>query len=969
MAKERIIFEVDFNLGDARKNVIAYEKTLLELKQTQKDLDASFKTGELSTHGYASATFDLKAKITETKNAQKEYQRQIDLTTRANVANAGSYEQITAELALENAALKNLAQTLIIQEDGTFKINEAYDEQFQKVRKLKDAQLAFDKVIREGRTNVGNYQQSVEDALKSANLFGISIGKAGETVGTTFSGGLGVAKGALNGLYKAVLANPVTAILAGIAVALKTVVTAFTSTERGANKVAQVMARFKPIVDLVYSSLASVGEVVFTVVEGFSKFVAFVGGFSKTAEESEKLTENLQNVEKQLIKINSQDKQSRAEAEKIKSLRDDESRSFKDRIADNTKLGQIENERFKRTIDAENKKLSILEAQLKRIPENLRTTEQLKEVEEQRAKIAETTEDFYGRITEQITNQVSLLRDQLTAQADISDALFEQKLLNGKIAEGSTEELSIRKKSAENRLDIELKQFDKLNKLEGLSRAERLKKLAETDEKAKLLIVQSENSILELDKGFREKQAEQYEEYLDKINEQRKAYLDDQIAGFELEVEKTQEGTQARLEAEKALLASQSQARVETEKLTGNALSLERERLKTALSEKEKEINTLSLNETQARLEREAQLDAENTTKKIALLQFQSNRRITEEKLTGEALKTEVALTEKAISDIRKAETEKQKLDSATKIKAEIDNNASKVAVLIDAQKLAIEQDTVNEFEKNERLLALKKKYLEDLRIAEQATAQAQFEFDLEFTANTEAEKEALKIAYTQQSLDIERNYANESKAITKSLNEADLGRLENAQAVFGGLASLFNEQSTAYKLFASSEALISTYLAANKALASAPPPFGAILAGITTAKGLINVAKINGAKFERGGIFGGKPHSSGGTKGYFDDGTTIEVEKGEAFAVVNKKNTPMLKTLSAVNSFGGNGKSFFERGGFVGNEVLNIGQTFLNANTANELIIKSIPPVYLRITDLYEAENRANITDRISNQ
>ena len=63
-------------------------------------------------------------------------------------------------------------------------------------------------------------------------------------------------------------------------------------------------------------------------------------------------------------------------------------------------------------------------------------------------------------------------------------------------------------------------------------------------------------------------------------------------------------------------------------------------------------------------------------------------------------------------------------------------------------------------------------------------------------------------------------------------------------------------------------------------------------------------------------GFFGGKPHSQGGTKGYFEDGTVIEVEKDEGFAIVNKYNAPLLRTLSSINSLGGKGVPYFQNGG-----------------------------------------------------
>ena len=113
-------------------------------------------------------------------------------------------------------------------------------------------------------------------------------------------------------------------------------------------------------------------------------------------------------------------------------------------------------------------------------------------------------------------------------------------------------------------------------------------------------------------------------------------------------------------------------------------------------------------------------------------------------------------------------------------------------------------------------------------------------------------------------------------------------------------------------------EAIVNGALAVIRAIAVTGNPFAAIAAGVAT---LAQIAIIKSQKFAKGGTvkfgtFGGKAHSAGGTKGYFDDGTRVEVEKDEVFAVVNKRNAPMLKKLSAVNAYGGHGTRFFEKGG-----------------------------------------------------
>jgi hypothetical protein len=85
-----------------------------------------------------------------------------------------------------------------------------------------------------------------------------------------------------------------------------------------------------------------------------------------------------------------------------------------------------------------------------------------------------------------------------------------------------------------------------------------------------------------------------------------------------------------------------------------------------------------------------------------------------------------------------------------------------------------------------------------------------------------------------------------------------------------GTLAALFKENTIAFKVLASIQAVIDAYRAANAALASGSeinPIFGAIAAGSTLLLGLANVAKINGITFARGGYTGpgfGSPDESG---------------------------------------------------------------------------------------------------------
>jgi hypothetical protein len=95
--------------------------------------------------------------------------------------------------------------------------------------------------------------------------------------------------------------------------------------------------------------------------------------------------------------------------------------------------------------------------------------------------------------------------------------------------------------------------------------------------------------------------------------------------------------------------------------------------------------------------------------------------------------------------------------------------------------------------------------------------------------------------------------------------------------------------------------AIINTYAAANKALASAPPPFNAVLAASTIAIGLANVAQIKRQSFATGGVVGG---FSGATIG--GDNTTANVRTGEM--VLNAREQKQLFDIAAGNGQNNNG-------------------------------------------------------------
>ena len=124
---------------------------------------------------------------------------------------------------------------------------------------------------------------------------------------------------------------------------------------------------------------------------------------------------------------------------------------------------------------------------------------------------------------------------------------------------------------------------------------------------------------------------------------------------------------------------------------------------------------------------------------------------------------------------------------------------------------------------------------------------------------NKEAIKKGLELA--QQAMKVRekemKDFQKQEQQKTKIAQLEAQNRLDVTSNVIGQAQALFAKDSIAYKFLGIARATVDTYRAANLALASFPPPFGAIAAGLSIATGLANVAKIAEVGFASGGYTG----------------------------------------------------------------------------------------------------------------
>ena len=294
-------------------------------------------------------------------------------------------------------------------------------------------------------------------------------------------------------------------------------------------------------------------------------------------------------------------------------------------------------------------------------------------------------------------------------------------------------------------------------------------------------------------------------------------------------------------------------------------------------------------------LEKSNELTAEHLAQELDVYLAQNRSKIENDTLLTDEL---IAGEEARLEDIytRKLEILEQQRESESISEQEF------IAQKLELQYGYLEQqrELENEFKaQNAEQEALEyENELEIRRLRGESEFQLRYE-ELERQKKLEidnAKKKGLDLQKIETKYSLKRQQISQAEQATK---------LAGAEAVLNGLSNLLGKETVAGKAVAVAKATIDTYKAANLALSTYPPPFGAIAAGTTIAAGFINVKKIVSTKAdvpkaERGAVFdiGGNLHSGGGTKFYGEDGTAFEAERDEKLFVLNRRASAAIAPL-----------------------------------------------------------------------
>ena len=339
--------------------------------------------------------------------------------------------------------------------------------------------------------------------------------------------------------------------------------------------------------------------------------------------------------------------------------------------------------------------------------------------------------------------------------------------------------------------------------------------------------------------------------------------------------------------------------------------------LRFEIAKKEREITNATAKEYDEK--RQAESDAYRELQQQQQANSENLRKLYKARNTFEK-----EILDEAVKARDDAEKKKQKaLEETAEINREIALDSQKIVEeLYEAEAEAAQKELDKFIEYQEKQAEIKQqKAIEAMRLVDELNStEISKLYD-----NYIQKKELIEQNYTDEEqakkalLALEKQYADNVRAIDRERMQSQLAATAD---IIGQIGSLFEQDTTEYKILASAQALINTYLSATSAYAAMakidPIVTAPLAAAAAVTAGLINVAKINDIKFADGGILQGLSHAQGGVKLYGQGGYYGEAEGGEVILTKNVSRSPALLSAASQINVAAGGKALYAASGAI---------------------------------------------------
>ena len=310
MAEQVTLLDLSFDTSEALDGLDALIAKSLELAETKKSLQSAlkdekkqldeagkaFKSGSLSQDEYkkvvsdsTKAQIELTKQLTDTNKSISDNNSAIKVNTTLLKSQEDSVDALRAQLAKNTKELNAMsAATRNNTDEGKALVTET--------KEISDRLKEMEKAVGDNRRNVGNYAESIQEAMSSTQ--GLSGATAAMT--TSLSGGVNILK-----VFNATLrANPILAVVSVILVLMSTIEKLM---KRNSEMVANLKAAFAPFEVIFSRILDGITELLGGVAKAFEwiteKVVNLLSSIGLITEETTKAANAAKALTKQELAI------------------------------------------------------------------------------------------------------------------------------------------------------------------------------------------------------------------------------------------------------------------------------------------------------------------------------------------------------------------------------------------------------------------------------------------------------------------------------------------------------------------------------------------------------------------------------------------------------------------------------------------------------------------------------------------
>jgi hypothetical protein len=1012
------------NVIKAEKEVDKLKQKQEELRNQIKELPKDSKGYEELTKKIKAYDSEIRVANNELKQAQKT----ADNVVKSNKAQVGSYEELYRQYLDAEVKLKTLSGTIQTNADGTITLTDEYKKQSAEVRKLKDGLLEFNAGIKDGRLNVGNYAEGFKQAFAETRNFGgglttltsaiggvqnavavtrsgidsISAGfQAGSEAVNSFSmkfqdgmeyivaggGSIGEAEKEMGNLAKTTtITDRITKVFTNngvsgmkllkiaiastgfgiLLVAVGSLITYFTKFQSGIDRLKVAFAGVGAVVDTIVGVFGTLGEALATfdfskVTQGFS---GMGDAIKKNVAESVALEKAKQDLELRDIKAIELQQQLKLEAEDLRLIAEDKTKSDKERLDALKKAGELEKQIIANQLKNEQLRLDILQRTFNQAQKNGQANrEQLKELEEEKAKVRELA-DAYADKDKEIAVEGSKLQKSANAERLNAQIGIEQNKL--KILElGGKSSASLERKIAKEQRDLALQDST-------LSNEQRLK--IESDYQV---------ALAEINAKFREKRLQEAEERRKIIQDALLKELNLIIDGRQREIAIESAQTQFKLKEIKG--NSEAERKLKEQILLESALKIVaiEDKYAKEQSDERKKRNEEALKDLQVANDKLAE------QRLTSLQQQQSDalRLLAEGGASPEQINA-LRLEQERIYKDESLKIEQERLNGLLQLqntantkrlaedKAYFDEKKSNLFVELTAETISQEEfnNRIAEIDKeqNKKLLETTQQNATETEVVQKQVEDNKVKITLD--ANQQIVNDAVKTAELKKTLaEIELNQTSELISGLKELFESDT---QNRKAYKEALKvlSIAEIGINVYKEISGYWAGVGKDATTTGTLAAPlSAGFATALTITAIARAIANIGKVT--KYEEGGYTIAdamnqySPKVANGFSGGFvnnptlwsnGSGFNLAGEKGSEYVAPNwmVKSNPSL--FASLEQWRATGVRQFADGGFTSTTITNpIMQTSAMLEGAIAKGFASAPSPIVSVTEINDVQNR----------